>query len=100
MSWAEDFLLELDPDSAAVRRLRAMRREEATLRLEDQGWSRAAAEAWVLERDGPVGPYLDSQDPRMTPRVAKGGQLAHRLSGRRRRRAPGRSRPDWWSYGA
>jgi len=51
-------------------------------------------------KDGPVGPYRESQEGRNTKRVAKDGRLAARPSGRKRKREVRRpskpsSKPLW-----
>lgn len=78
--------------SSVIRRLRALRRLEAVERLVADGWSRCSAEDWVYRRTGPILAWLADQDPRSTPRVAKGGRLADRRSGRRRKSGLSRMR--------
>lgn len=75
-----------------ILRWRAMRREEAVLRLVDQGWSRASAEEHVMRGGaGAIAAWQEDTSGRTTAREAKGGHLGDRKSGRRRRK------PDrWW----
>ncbi len=89
-------LAEVLQASAAVRRLRALRRREAVERLVAEGWSRESAEEWLRCKDGPICAFLESQDSRNTKRVATGGRLAARPSGRRRRKDVRRPRTPLW----
>lgn len=83
---------------AWVRILRSLRRKERVAALLEQGWSREEAERHVYHGgDGVVAAWLESQDPSMTKRVATGGQLADRKSGRKRRKP--RRRWTRWNAG-